>query len=199
MSILSFLLGKSRRGIAVNPPTIQPILSSIPPQENYDTAYGHPPMSQFTGGYIPSPFRLHAPFPVVRNNDEMRNTTGITIFRYDPSIQRTPDSATQQYFNQKITLPSQDVAVPAHGVFAQPTLRDNVEHDKYSGFVPPDTRGDVVPAHAPVVLLSTPITVVTNQRDNPELSAANHGHPPLNIVKYNDRKVPRGIGSIKNG
>jgi hypothetical protein len=196
MSILSFLLGRSRRGVPVNAPTI-PLVSAIPPQENYDKAYGHPPMSLFTGGYIPNPFRMHAPFPVERDKDRLVTNTGITTFAYDPSIQRVTDNSLQQYFNQKSTLPSQDVAVPAHGVFVQKTLRDCVDHDKYSGFVPPDTRGDVKPSHSPTVLLSTPINVTTNQVANPDLLASNVSSPPLKIVSYDNRKVPRVIGHGK--
>lgn len=195
MSILSFLSGSSRRGIPVAVPT-QPIVSAIPPQENYDKVYGHPPMSLFTGGYIPDPFRKHAPFPIERGRDRFVTNTGIHNFVYEPGLQRVPDSALQQQFNQKMILPTVDVGVPAHGVFVQQTQRDCVEHAKYGGNVPQDTRGEVTPSHSPVVLLSTPINVTTNTmaNGNPELQASNHGSPPLNIVKGKDRMVPRVIG-----
>jgi hypothetical protein len=184
MGIFGFLQGGGRTQVVPAPPRAQ------------EQANGHPPMSGFTGGYLLSPFRVRAPMLTERDTDNMVTSAGIQAFAYDPSVQRVPDTATQQNFNQKGLLPPVDVGVPIHGVFVQPATRQGTDTERYGGFVPPDMRSIATPpSHSPVILLSTPINVTTNViNGNPELLASNHGHPPLNIVKAADRKVPRVVG-----
>jgi len=165
-----------------------PALSNISPQENYDNVYVHPDMHQFTGGYIPNPYRLHSPFPAERDTDIVVTDTGKTRFAYEPNIQRIPDTALQQQFNQKKLLPPVDVGVPANGVFVSNPQRT---YGYMQGFVPQDTMRETVAGHAPVVLLSTPINVLTNQI-NKNLASMDTGRAPLDIVPAKNRRVPRG-------
>jgi hypothetical protein len=153
MGLLKQILGAfgpTRRSVAPYQQT-----SNISPQENYAgyTSVPHVPWSQ--GDYNPDAYRLHAPFQLEREKDQLVTAAGRHFFdEGDPNLLRVPRQPTQEYFDQKKELPPLQIFAPAHGVQVP------VAHMKSGweqSFVPQFGRRATVSGAAPVWLLSTPI------------------------------------------
>jgi hypothetical protein len=131
------------------------VTSNIPPQENYAgyTSVPHVPWSQ--GDYAPDAYRLHAPFQLEREKEQLVTAAGRHFFdEGDPNLLRIPDQPLQQYWNEKKELSPLQIFAPAHGVFVPKHPR---QHGWAQSFVPQVGRRAAVSGAAPVWLLSTPI------------------------------------------
>lgn len=135
-----------------------PMLSNVPPQENYNEYTHLPNLPMGTDGdYRPNPYRMHAPFVPLRGKEKLINNAGVHYFdEADQNVLRVPDQELQRRWNEKKPLPPVEILVPAHGVVV-PTAQYQRGH--YQAFVPDPGMRPVLSGVAPVVPLSTPLQV----------------------------------------